>query len=361
MDISESYRRQFNFIKIVLITIVIIIGSNFTKVKAADNNFNIDINKNIYSTSNALSNKLIDNLITAITGKANGYEILLQGEMIGYTYSEVNINDIESILLENYIKDNNLKKESILSFEIKTDIDNIKGRIDLDLLSSTEEITSKIYDYINKNDLIKIKYKEIKLKNIKATTIIIPTDTLYSGESKIEEGKDGVVMQTNEVTLDNGKIIKEKIIDENIIEAQISKKIYRGTKNPYEDGIAFLNQPTRGGILTSEYGERWNSFHKGIDIAGDIGDDVIAAIDGYITYAEFNNGGYGNLIIIEHKDNMKTYYGHLSSFNVKVGDSVKKGDIIGEIGSTGFSTGPHLHFELRVDNNPVNPKNYIIK
>ena len=361
MDISESYRRQLIYLRIVLITIIIIISSSFTKVNAAVNNFNIDINKNVYSAPDTLSNNLIDNLITAITGKIDGYEILLDDEMIGYTYNEVDINYIENVVLENYIKDNNLKKENILSFEIKTNINNVKNRFDVNLLNSNEEIISKIYDYINKNNLISIKYKEIKLKNIKATTIIIPTDTLYTGESKVEEGKDGVIMQTNEITLENGKIIKEKTIDENIIEEQVSKKIYRGTKNPYEDGVAFLNQPTRGGILTSEYGERWNSFHKGIDIAGDIGDDVIAAMDGYITYAEFNDGGYGNLIIIEHKDNMKTYYGHLSSFNVKVGDSVKKGDIIGEIGSTGFSTGPHLHFELRVDNNPVNPKNYIIK
>lgn len=361
MDISESYKRQFNFIKIALITILIIISVGFTKVNAASNNLNIDINKDIYSKSNTLSNNLIENLITAVTGKVTAYEILLGNEVIGYTYDEINNKDIENILLENYIKDNSLKREDVLSFNLTTKITTIKDKFNIELLNDNKEIISNIYKYINENNLIKIKYKQINLKDIKATTMIIPTDTLYTGESKIEEGKDGVVMQTNEITLENGKIIKEEIIDENIIEAQISKKIYRGTKSLYEGGIAFLNEPTRGGILTSEYGERWNSFHKGIDIAGNIGDDVIASMDGYVTYAEFNDGGYGNLIIIEHKDDMKTYYGHLSSFKIKAGDSVKKGDVIGEIGSTGFSTGPHLHFELRVNNNPVNPKEYIIR
>lgn len=113
--------------------------------------------------------------------------------------------------------------------------------------------------------------------------------------------------------------------------------------------------------MTSGYGERWSSFHKGIDIAGNIGDNVFAAMDGEITYAEYNDGGYGNLIIIKHEDNMSTHYGHLSEYKVKVGDKVKKGDIIGEVGNTGFSTGPHLHFELRVNNEPVDPTGYIVQ
>ena len=96
-------------------------------------------------------------------------------------------------------------------------------------------------------------------------------------------------------------------------------------------------------------------FIREYDIAGNTGDDALVAMDGEVIYAQYNDGGYGNLIIVKHEDNMVTYYGHLSDFYVKVGDKVKKGDIIGAIGSTGFSTGPHLHFELRVDNEPVDP------
>ena len=110
-------------------------------------------------------------------------------------------------------------------------------------------------------------------------------------------------------------------------------------------------------ILNTE--KRSNSVHKGIDIAKDLGEDVNAALEGEVIYAGYNNGGYGNLIILQHNNNMKTYYAHLSNIYVSVGEIVKKNDLIGAIGSTGNSTGPHLHFELRVDNNPVNPIKYI--
>jgi murein DD-endopeptidase MepM/ murein hydrolase activator NlpD len=184
---------------------------------------------------------------------------------------------------------------------------------------------------------------------------------MYLGESKVEYGEIGLKKQVKEVTYENNKLIKNKVVSEEVIKEQVSKKIYRGTKNPYDYGVAFLSSPTRGGYMTSGYGERWNSFHKGIDIAGNTGDDALVAMDGEVIYAQYNDGGYGNLIIVKHEDNMVTYYGHLSDFYVKVGDKVKKGDIIGAIGSTGFSTGPHLHFELRVDNEPVDPTNYIVQ
>ena len=362
MDISESYRRHLNLIKVVFLTIIIILFSEFTKVNATvNNNLNIDINNKIYSTPEDLSDNIIDNLMIAITGKIDGYKVVLDDNLIGYIYKQNDIKDIKDILLEEYLKDSKIKEDNILSFEIKSDIKAVENRFEVGLLNTKEELITKIYDSIKEKNLIKVKYKEKELKSIKATTMIIPTDELYIGETKIEEGKDGLIIQTKEVSIEDGKIIKEKVISEDTIEEEVSKKIYRGTKNPYEDGVAFLNHPTRGGYMTSGYGERWNSFHKGIDIAGDIGDDVIAAMDGEVIYAEFNDGGYGNLIIITHEDDMKTYYGHLNGFKVNVGDKIKKGDVIGELGNTGYSTGPHLHFELRVNNNPVDPINYIVQ
>ena len=133
-----------------------------------------------------------------------------------------------------------------------------------------------------------------------------------------------------------------------------------GTKNPYYAGVAFLSNPTKGGYLSSYFGEvRAKSVHKGIDIAKNLGESVNAALDGKVISAVYNNGGYCNLIVIEHQNNMKTYYAHLNEIYVNVGDMVKKDDIIGAVGSTGNSTGPHLHFELRVDNKPVDPIKYI--
>ena len=152
----------------------------------------------------------------------------------------------------------------------------------------------------------------------------------------------------------------ENIVSENIITPVVNTIVKTGIKSPYEAGVAFLSNPTKGGYVSSTFGEvRSNSVHKGIDIAKDLGEDVSAALEGEVIYAGYNNGGYGNLIILQHNNNMKTYYAHLSNIYVSVGEIVKKNDLIGAIGSTGNSTGPHLHFELRVDNNPVNPIKYI--
>lgn len=98
---------------------------------------------------------------------------------------------------------------------------------------------------------------------------------------------------------------------------------------------------------SSSYGWRWGRPHSGIDIALNVGDSIFAAFDGVVRLAKYN-GGYGNCIVIRHHNNLETLYGHLSKINVKVGQEVKAGQVIGLGGNTGRSTGPHLHFECRL-------------
>jgi murein DD-endopeptidase MepM/ murein hydrolase activator NlpD len=100
------------------------------------------------------------------------------------------------------------------------------------------------------------------------------------------------------------------------------------------------------GVLTSGYGWRWGRMHRGIDIAGPIGTPIHAAADGRITYAGWNSGGYGYLVEIQHSDGSLTLYAHNNRILVQVGQEVEQGQQIAEMGSTGYSTGPHLHFEV---------------
>nr|WP_246187601.1 M23 family metallopeptidase [Ornithinibacillus caprae] len=122
--------------------------------------------------------------------------------------------------------------------------------------------------------------------------------------------------------------------------------------------------PTVPDTITSDFGVRSDPFHlndaihSGIDVRGSIGTPVYAAADGTVTKAEYY-GGYGNTIMIRHSDTYQTIYAHLSEINVDQGETVKKGETIGSIGSTGRSTGPHLHYEIIKDNEPVDPKTYI--
>ncbi len=118
------------------------------------------------------------------------------------------------------------------------------------------------------------------------------------------------------------------------------------------------------GRVTSSFGERIDpfngegAFHTGVDISCDYGAPVIAPADAVVGYADFMNG-YGRAIILEHGHGLSTLYGHLSSFAVVTGQEIHRGDIIGYIGDSGRSTGPHLHYEVRINNVPVNPYKYL--
>ncbi|HZE86988.1 MAG TPA: M23 family metallopeptidase [Methylomirabilota bacterium] len=116
------------------------------------------------------------------------------------------------------------------------------------------------------------------------------------------------------------------------------------------------------GVVTLEFGESdlpYQPLHTGIDIAGRTGDPVTTFMKGKVTYVGDLSWGYGKHIIIDNGDNVSSLYAHLSEVNVKVGQDVKSGDVIGLEGSTGWSTGPHVHFEIRVFGIPVNPKLFI--
>lgn len=115
------------------------------------------------------------------------------------------------------------------------------------------------------------------------------------------------------------------------------------------------------GDVSSPYGLRWggSDFHPGIDIADDIGTPIVATADGIVTDAGWNSGGYGNMVDIDHGNGYMTRYAHAQSVVVSAGQAVKRGQIIAYMGNTGYSTGPHLHYEIRVNGSAVNPAGYL--
>jgi murein DD-endopeptidase MepM/ murein hydrolase activator NlpD len=119
------------------------------------------------------------------------------------------------------------------------------------------------------------------------------------------------------------------------------------------------------GKINDEFGARQNpfggsasEFHPGLDISGEKGDTVIAPADGVVLKSGWSNG-YGNMIEIDHNNGLTTRYGHLSQIETTVGEEIKRGQEIGKVGSTGRSTGPHLHYEVRVEGEAVNPHSYL--
>ena len=115
------------------------------------------------------------------------------------------------------------------------------------------------------------------------------------------------------------------------------------------------------GDVSSPYGLRWggSDFHPGVDIADDYGTPIYAAADGVVPVAGWNSGGYGNMVDIDHGNGIWTRYGHAQEVVVTAGQTVKKGQIIAYMGSTGYSTGPHVHYEVHVNGEVVNPASYL--
>ncbi|MGZ4380743.1 MAG: murein hydrolase activator EnvC family protein [Gaiellaceae bacterium] len=141
------------------------------------------------------------------------------------------------------------------------------------------------------------------------------------------------------------------------ITAQIQGAHGTSDGTPASPSAAGLIWPAAGPV-TSPFGMRWGRMHDGIDIGAPMGAPIHAAASGTVIYAGWMPG-YGNLTVIDHGGGIATAYGHQSSLEVSVGDQVTQGQQIGLVGSTGHSTGPHLHFEVRVNGAPVDPMGYL--
>jgi murein DD-endopeptidase MepM/ murein hydrolase activator NlpD len=141
---------------------------------------------------------------------------------------------------------------------------------------------------------------------------------------------------------------------ERIRAAQANRQGGGPTSTPSSAGLIW---PVNGPV-TSPFGWRWGRMHQGIDIGVGTGTPIKAAAAGTIIYCGWESG-YGNLVVIDHGGNLATAYGHQSSIAVACGQQVAQGDVIGYVGCTGHCTGPHLHFEVRIDGSPVDPLGYL--
>ena len=120
-----------------------------------------------------------------------------------------------------------------------------------------------------------------------------------------------------------------------------------------------LRWPLPEGRISSTFGQRWGRKHEGIDLAAPVGTPVLAAKEGRVLYAGSSLQGYGNMVVLQHAEDLLTAYAHNSVLLVRVGDRVRAGQTIARVGQTGRATGPHLHFEVRRGQIPVNPLRFL--
>ena len=184
---------------------------------------------------------------------------------------------------------------------------------------------------------------------------------IYEGVKEIKQaGSDGLSEITARVTMQNGKKVKEENLVTTVKTEPVKEVVLVGTKErPPTVGSGKYAWPLKGGYhQSSGFGSRWGRAHQGIDLACSVGTSVYAADGGTVTRAGYS-GAYGNLVVIDHQNGQETRYAHNSKLLVKVGDKVYQGQEIAKSGSTGRSTGPHLHFEIRFNGEPRNPLNYL--
>lgn len=193
---------------------------------------------------------------------------------------------------------------------------------------------------------------------IQYETQYIDDETMRKGQTEtVRKGENGIKKVTFEVTRINGLLMEERIIGETIVKEAVPAIVKRGTKVIKGEGSGSFSWPVVSPQVTSSYGKRWGRQHKGIDIISK-NKSILAADNGVVTFAG-ENGDYGKCIIIDHKNGYETLYAHLSKIHVKEGDIVEKGDKIGTMGTTGRSTGVHLHFEVIVNGVAKNPMSYL--
>lgn len=187
-------------------------------------------------------------------------------------------------------------------------------------------------------------------------------NTVYEGNTKVKtKGVPGENLVTENAILLNGTEQSSQIIGTVMTKEPVAETVAVGTaQRPTSASSGKYIWPSEG-IITSGFGPRTgfgSSNHQGIDIAGSYGQDIVAADGGEVILADWYYG-YGLMVQIKHDNGDITYYGHCSELLVKKGDKVYQGQVIAHMGSTGESSGVHCHFEIRANNTPVNPVNYL--
>jgi murein DD-endopeptidase MepM/ murein hydrolase activator NlpD len=303
---------------------------------------------------------------TPLTGYLEvGTEEVITKEIV--VANVLDIDDAEPVISK--LVDGGIKIEeyTVVPGDTLYDIAIAHGITEEELLSYNQELNPEtlqlgsIVKLQGIKPLLTIKTTENKtfIEKTPYETTYEDTEDLYVGEEKVViEGIEGDVEINADITTLNGAEIARVEHLRNVIAEPVTAVVKKGTR---EKGVlkpGYLIQPINGGF-SSPFGSRWGRMHKGVDFTASVGTPVYAADSGVVVSCEQDGSGYGNIIVVDHGGGIETAYAHLSAFTVSPGTRVMRGDQIASSGNTGRSTGPHLHFEVRINGTAVNPMQYL--
>lgn len=335
-----------------------------------------DVTQNLNEVDNELSENLkkIQNLDESINSTQNSLEEI----DLKISNKQKNINHLENdleLVNQKYNKRKDfLDTRLIAMYETQkiNYLDAVLNAKNISEIISTyyliSEITSCDIDLL---ELVEKEKKEIELKE----------EEISKQKEELENEQRN--QKKTQIVLSNTKLLRENyLMNLSIEEQNLQKQIdeYNMQINDIENEIRKLTltvtfgEDYRGGPMkwpidghyniTSNYGMRTHpitgvyKLHTGVDISATIGTNFTAIADGIVVKAEYNSA-YGNMVIIDHGGGVQTLYAHGSEIIAKIGQEVKAGEVVLKVGSTGYSTGPHAHFEVRKNGNPVNPLDYV--
>lgn len=351
---------------------------------------------------------ILDRLTYMKDMKARGYGIFVNGNMVAILESEESAEEILDDIKSKFIKDDEKIKYKKIGFaevvkikDVDTKLGNIQKKEDLMEYMLTGAKQKKIHLVkpgdtfsgiakmygleqsqlqasnpdlnpeklsIDQEVTLTQAVPVVTIQTIEVATYSEPipyevtyenTNSIYKGEQTVKlRGKNGEKEVVAEIVRNNGFETSRTEIQSTIISQPTSQVVLVGTKDPPPlIGTGTFQYPVRG-KLTSRFGTRWGRLHAGIDLAAPTGTKIRAA-DGGKVIASGYSGSYGYMIKIDHGGNRVTVYAHCSKLFVKTGDKVYQGQHIANVGNTGRSTGPHLHFEIQINGKPKNPLSYL--
>ena len=300
-----------------------------------------------------------DNIQTSFAG------LYIDGELIGATSEVDALNKALEQILNDYRKDYdaNTTTEFANNVEVKT------GKYTESEVMTAEEIMTLAYGKFS----ISLSTDIVYTREVKFDTIVEYDETQYSSYEEVKtEGKNGTEKVVIRTTFTDGMQTDAVETETITLEETVDKVVVKGSK----DGVTSYNEASSSSgsstgsfiwpvpytrNITSYYEWRWGTMHWGIDISssGIHGQDIVASDGGTVVHAGDINDGYGYYVIIDHGNGFQTVYAHCSSLAVYEGQYVSQGQTIGYVGSTGYSTGSHLHFEVRQGSNKLNPLNFV--
>ncbi|MGR9048085.1 peptidoglycan DD-metalloendopeptidase family protein [Halobacillus faecis] len=338
------------------------------------------------------SSDVMDSLQNDLTFAADVVRLYINGESVAHLPSEEKAEQVIESVKQEYVEEDELEviekgtpglpdvgETKVMDVGLSAPVKMEEDQVTLSQVHTVEEAVSRVEEGrsypIDQTETtsfigmmaksqkplvdVVLTEKERKEEEIPHKVQIKKTDELFKGESKVkQDGEDGKRELLIERTYRNGEETKEETVEKEVVKEPVKKIVLQGTKKVPSKGTGDFTWPAVGGEITSKQGKRWGRYHKGIDIAGVSDKTIKAADNGKVVEAGYRNS-FGNKVVIDHGNGYETIYAHLSSIDVTKGQTVKKGEKLGVMGTTGRSTGVHLHFEVHKEGSLENPLSHV--